>query len=391
MFLSKLRDPRSGAMTVIVDSNTYTVDRSHPNYELLYDAYKENDSESFVDNYDIVQTVANIVSSVDQLDGVITFDGDRILYDNLPIDKFLSDTILAMKEDGEDLNPMFNFLHNLMQNPSSNSVEQLYKFLAHKQMPITEDGCFIAYKTVKVYSGITGFTDVHGKVVNEGDFVDKYSGTVRNNVGDVISMPRNKVDDNKNNHCSHGYHVGTLAYAGPDGWYNSGDHPVILVKVNPKDAVSVPTDHSFTKLRVCEYEVVDIFKKALNHSVYKDANEDYYANKFSNEDEFEDDQCENCEEYDCDGYCDEADEEDYYVDVEKEVKEKQQNGTFGSQVNVLKPGMEVYIYFEDGDQDNNGYYYVEDTNGNTVELENIDTSDFDTFDTDDIYAAYWKI
>jgi len=33
----------------------------------------------------------------------------------------------------------------------------------------------------------------------------------------------------------------------------------VLVKVNPKDVVSVPVDYNNTKMRVCRYEVISVF------------------------------------------------------------------------------------------------------------------------------------
>ena len=65
-------------------------------------------------------------------------------------------------------------------------------------------------------------------------------------------------------HCSSGLHVGSLSYSGPGGWYNSGDDKIVIVKVNPADAVSVPSDHGASKLRVCKYEVIGEYEKDLD-------------------------------------------------------------------------------------------------------------------------------
>jgi len=81
-------------------------------------------------------------------------------------------------------------------------------------------------------------------------------------------MNRSEVDDNANNRCSHGYHVGALGYAGPGGWYNSRGDRVLICKVNPADVVSVPNDHSFQKLRCCYYEPVGEFQDRLQDVVY---------------------------------------------------------------------------------------------------------------------------
>jgi hypothetical protein len=83
------------------------------------------------------------------------------------------------------------------------------------------------------------------------DWLDKYSGTIKNNIGATICFERNQVDDNRENECSFGLHVGTLAYV--RGYCTER---VIRVKVNPADCISVPRDHSAQKLRVCRYEIL---------------------------------------------------------------------------------------------------------------------------------------
>jgi hypothetical protein len=166
-------------------------------------------------------------------------------------------------------------LENLMSNPSARAISELYDFLEHRALPITEDGYFLAYKSVR------------------SDFKDKYSGTIDNSVGKTVEFPRNKVDDDRAHECSYGLHVGALAYSGPGGWYNSASDKVVIVKVNPKDAVSVPQDHNAQKLRVCKYEVVSLYSGGMEdapvyNSVGKpsDKNNDFDVDTVSTDDIF---------------------------------------------------------------------------------------------------------
>jgi len=126
-------------------------------------------------------------------------------------------------------------LENLYNNPSHNSRAQLYQFLEHKNMPITEDGCFLAYKSV------------------DANYMDHHTGKFSNRVGQVLSIARRSVDDNPENGCSYGFHAGSLEYASNFG---GGDRRVVIVKINPEDVVSVPNDCEFQKLRTAKYEVV---------------------------------------------------------------------------------------------------------------------------------------
>ena len=142
------------------------------------------------------------------------------------------------------------FLKNIMENPSYQSQLELYDFLEHKHLPITEDGCFLAYKAVRK------------------DFMDKYSGTFNNQIGGIVKMTRAKVDDDRQMGCAAGLHVGALDYVTSYGSLEAGDR-IIIVKINPRDAVSVPTDSSHQKLRTCQYEVVGQYEGELLKPLFK--------------------------------------------------------------------------------------------------------------------------
>jgi hypothetical protein len=128
---------------------------------------------------------------------------------------------------------MQRFVENLMENPSRRAIYELYSFLEECNLPITDDGHFIAYKRIR------------------NDWMDVYSGTIDNHIGQKPSLPRRNVDDDCRNTCSYGLHVCSLGYLA----HYSGER-LIAVKVNPKNVVSVPVDYHNSKMRVCEYEVI---------------------------------------------------------------------------------------------------------------------------------------
>jgi hypothetical protein len=144
---------------------------------------------------------------------------------------------------GENLpfEPLVKFLENLMQNPSHRAVNELYDFLEAGELPITEDGHFLAFKNVR------------------SNYMDIHSGTFRNQVGDVCEMLRNKVDEDKDRTCSYGLHFCSIAYL-PHFSDSDGGHTMI-VKINPKDVVAIPADYNNTKGRTCKYEVVAEYKE----------------------------------------------------------------------------------------------------------------------------------
>lgn len=231
-----------GAIAASVDNKPLPpIGRDHPNYEQAKAALKAGDADRFKQLVDIPQGVRNYTAGRVQVrDGVV-------YYGNEALHLSITDRILSLMREGFDFEPVVKFLENLLQNPASSAVNELYDFLAHRALPVTEDGCFLAYKRVR------------------NDFMDLYSGTFDNHIGKVVEVPRYKVDDNRAVGCSYGLHVGTIEYVRD---YASGGH-IMIVKVNPKDVVSVPTEMNCTKLRTCRYEVLDEYKGDLTAVLYK--------------------------------------------------------------------------------------------------------------------------
>jgi hypothetical protein len=186
------------------------------------------------------------------LGGKLDIRDDCIYYHDRQLESALTKRILQMRREGFSIDPMVKFVENMYMNPSANSIEQLYRFLEANNQPITDDGCFLAYKRVR------------------SDYRDVYSGTYANTPGAVISMPRNTVIDDPSQTCSAGLHVASLPYL----QHYSGER-LMAVKVNPRDVVSVPVDYQNSKMRVCQYEVlhelpmtlIEENKEAWNKSV----------------------------------------------------------------------------------------------------------------------------
>jgi len=170
----------------------------------------------------------------------------------------LADKVRAIHEEGLPLSLFEKFWQNLQLNPSSSSVRELYEFLSYKELPLTEDGCFLAYKGLDSnFWSISGNKET--KVISGQT---NASGKIFNGVGEKIEVRRWDVDDNRANHCSFGLHAGSLDYA---RGFSQGT--VVVVKINPKDVVSVPSDCKCQKCRVSAYEVVSIFEQEITAPV----------------------------------------------------------------------------------------------------------------------------
>ncbi len=221
-------------ITIVLDHVPYVVSAAHPNFNAVVEAAKKGDFEAIPDLVNIARAVAKFGDgqiAVDEVNHVVTFNGE-------PLHNYAVDRMFAMMEEGFDINPLANFLSNLMENPSKRAVDELYGFLEYGKMPITPDGHFLAYKRVRE------------------DFKSVHDGKTDNSVGNIVEMPRNKVDDDKNRTCSYGLHFCSLEYL-----QSYGGSKIVILKINPRDVVSIPVDYNNTKGRACKYEVVDVLSE----------------------------------------------------------------------------------------------------------------------------------
>ena len=266
-------NPTDGFLTVVVDGKQHTILASNPLFASAVSAFQIKDLDALMLALDPSRKFLNLYAKYEQIevkDGSVFVDGETI-------SSVVADRIINFLADGIDCLPIFKFITRLQLNPSKRAVDELYTFLEHKNLPYTESGTFLAYKAVR------------------NDFTDKHTGKFFNGVGEVLSMPRNKVDDDKNVGCSYGFHAGTLKYASE---FACGSDKMVLVEIDPADVVSIPTDCEFQKLRTCRYKVVAEYERPLDEHVYE--------SRFSTEndddvdEEWDDDEeCYNCSECDC--------------------------------------------------------------------------------------------
>jgi len=175
----------------------------------------------------------------------IEIKNDKLYFNGAEIHHVVVSKIIELKLGGYSFEHMLSFLENLYNNPSIHSRRSLYEFLEKHNMPITEDGCFLAYKGVN------------------NDYTDSYTNKIDNSIGQVIKMNRDDVVKDSNQPCGAGLHCGAKKYLID----YLGFERSMIVKVNPKDVVSVPNDCNFTKMRTCEYEVIDETFGLLKHEM----------------------------------------------------------------------------------------------------------------------------
>lgn len=226
-------ETNESVVVVFTDGSMRPVPVENPMYQTVVGLLKDgkmDEIEDVVDKSKLIKKHSNGKFYV--LDGIVYVEGE-VLPDAL------SDRLLAFADSGLPVEPLVTFWDNLKKNPSENSRKQLYPFLEQNNIPITADGCFVAYKRV------------------DSDFKDCYTHTFDNSVGARVTMKREDVDEDSTRTCSRGLHVAAFPYA--KSFYSDGY--LMEVKVNPRDVVAVPDDYNGQKMRVCMYEVMREYDK----------------------------------------------------------------------------------------------------------------------------------
>ncbi len=233
-------------INITLNNKVYVCQKSHPNFDAIKAKLKSKDvsDEELLALIDMKKSIETFSQ------GKVRIDGEKLFYDGRELSNCFTRRIIAMIKDQFNIDPLLKFLNNLMLNPSYTAVNEFYGFLERNKLPMTDDGCFLAYKKVR------------------WDYMDIYTGTTHlNAIGEKPEMPRNFVDDDSRDTCSCGLHFASIDYMPHYGSSDIDDHTMV-VKINPRDVVAFPADYNGSKGRCCMYEVVDEITE--NNSKIKD-------------------------------------------------------------------------------------------------------------------------
>lgn len=196
----------------------------------------------------VKSTLDEAVSVVDGSDTDPNAGAYRIKHGD-PVEEVILATALRLTQQDADLAPLGAFLKRLERNPSQASRSQLFGWLKAGGFTITTEGMIVGYKSVR-HDGLSAHAGREPvTVVQQDGTTETVTGHVPYPVGATVWMPRHLVDDDRDSACSVGLHVGTYSYA------ENFSHKMLVVLVDPADVVSVPTDCSAQKMRVCRLRV----------------------------------------------------------------------------------------------------------------------------------------
>lgn len=259
--LIQIEDGGEANLTVVHDGEMYVATNTHPNFARIVAGVTSGD-ESVVSLFDVQKTAQK---RFDRLSERVTIASGKVYLDGEEVDNALTQQVVNFVDAGvEDFKPLVNFFEKIETNPNDHSRVQLYRWLADRNITITDEGNFIAYKGVNAMpdndGGMEYYSISRGKAVSDGV---SYDGEIPNPIGAIVEMPRGEVQHDPSVGCHKGLHAGTWSYAS-----NFARGAVLTVEINPRDVVSVPTDCQDQKIRVCRYKVLDVTDTELDVTVY---------------------------------------------------------------------------------------------------------------------------
>lgn len=224
--------------SVFLQSGTFSIDRTATHWDRIVSAVNGTDPVATEDELiGLISAVSALEEGLKSVygttEGAITVENGTLFWNDQRIDNSISAKFMDLYREGFSTEGFVRFAEKVYSNPWMGAREELYPWLEACELPIFPDGDIMAYKRVNP------------------DYTDCHTSTIDNHIGRVITMDRNEVDQNRRELCSTGLHFCSKHYL-------SGFHPgspVMLIKINPADIVSVPYS-SQGKGRCSRYEVI---------------------------------------------------------------------------------------------------------------------------------------
>ena len=206
---------------------------------------------------EVVDSRNKALSMVEKLrqSKLLRVKNDTIYWDNvssLSIPVELAEAIVDAELEHNELkiSTYRNFWTLMSLNPSEECRKNLYWFLQLHGLKLAKCGFFVAYRNVDTTK-------------EKGVYTDHHSHSTRIEIGEMVTIPREKCDCNSNNECSRGLHCASVKWLKKNYFGDVG----LACLVNPADVVAVPHNSEYGKLRTCAYLPMDIIHYDNNDNV----------------------------------------------------------------------------------------------------------------------------
>lgn len=233
------------AINLFIDGRMRTISKTHINYGAvratlheIHNSLDEKKKEALLDDLRGLVDIPSFIAKATE--GRVRVGDSSVMFDNEPVSGIIADRLVTMLKDGFDIRPLARFLERLKTNPTPTAIDEMYLWLESGNLPITEDGCFLAFKVVEEdYAS--------GHRLPDGSKLFNLPGT-------VVEMAREAVDPNRNATCSVGLHFCSFQYL--PHFYCSEGNKVVVLKIAPEDVVAIPFDYNNSKGRAWRYLVL---------------------------------------------------------------------------------------------------------------------------------------
>lgn len=219
---------------VVVNNKPFTINSTHPAWAMVVAKLKKGDYNGLDTLLDVRKAVAVYTKGKVQItdDGELTYNGKKM-------HSVLAKRMVENFKKGFNIDALANFMDRVEANPLQSARDELFLWLETSKLGFTPDGHFLAYKKVRE------------------DYKDIYSGKFDHSIGTMLAMPREKVDPDRRNTCSYGFHFCSLDYL--NHYSSAPKDRVMIVKIDPANVVAIPEDYSNQKGRATGYTVVAEF------------------------------------------------------------------------------------------------------------------------------------
>lgn len=118
------------------------------------------------------------------------------------------------------------------------SAPDLLRFMERGDLPVSDDGCILAYKVLQSMPDKPGY------------FVDCHTRKVQQRVGSYVCQDEKLISKNRTDECGTGLHIARRGYLG-----GFSGNVIVLAKIRPEDVIVVPSYDS-NKIRVRGYHIL---------------------------------------------------------------------------------------------------------------------------------------
>lgn len=233
------------SISLIIDNVHRVIDDTHCHFYAVKDALvRYGEATTVYDEQEILDEIRDLVDIRTFIarvtEGRVEVSDNEVRFDGVPVKGVIAERLIHIIREGLDVRPLARFLDRVSNNPIVTARDEIYLFLESGNMPITDDGCFLAFKKVK------------------GDYSSSHSGPdgklFYNHIGTIPTLPREECNTDRNETCASGLHFCSFQYL-PD--FGLGEESrVVIVKVAPEDVVAIPYDYNNSKGRAWRYAIV---------------------------------------------------------------------------------------------------------------------------------------